>query len=86
MDGKLLIFIQKKPGKISAEMERKIAKVITHVKMEDEDYSDVLFWRSKSMDERLNEVVRLRKNYYMWLNGVFPEKMIKDVTIRPNDF
>jgi hypothetical protein len=67
-------------------MDREIAKVVRHVKMEDEDYLDVLFWRSKSMAERLQEVTRLRKNYYTWLNGSFPEKMTKVISIRPNDF
>ncbi|TWI99819.1 hypothetical protein JN11_02234 [Mucilaginibacter frigoritolerans] len=67
-------------------MERKIAKVVNHVKMDDEDALDVLFWRSKSMAERLQEVVRLRKNYFTWLNGAFPEKMTKVITTRINDF
>jgi hypothetical protein len=67
-------------------MDREIAKVVRHVKMEDEDYLDALFWRSKSMAERLQEVTRLRKNYYTWLNGSFPEKMTKVISIRPNDF
>jgi hypothetical protein len=66
-------------------MERKMIKVVNHVKMEDEDYLDVLFWRSKSVAERLGEVTRLRKNYYTWLNGSFPEKIIKVATTRPND-
>ncbi len=60
-------------------------KVVNHVKMEDEDYLDVLFWRSKSVAERLGEVTRLRKNYYTWLNGSFPEKITKVVTSRLND-
>jgi len=60
-------------------------KVVNHVKMEDEDYLDVLFWRSKSVAERLGEVTRLRKNYYTWLNGSFPEKITKVVTTRLND-
>jgi hypothetical protein len=63
-------------------MNRKIAKVVNHVKMEDEDALDVLFWQSKSVLERLEEVARLRKNYYTWLNGSFPEKMTKVVTTR----
>jgi len=67
-------------------MNREIAKVVTHVKMEDEDYLDVQFWRSKTMAERLQEVMRLRKNYYTWLNGSFPEKIVKEITTRPNDF
>ncbi|HEX3384789.1 MAG TPA: hypothetical protein VHS53_06365 [Mucilaginibacter sp.] len=66
-------------------MGRQIIKVVNHVKMNDEDYSDVLFWRSKSASERLQEVARLRKNYYTWLNGSFPEKMIRVITSRPND-
>lgn len=63
-------------------MERKIAKVVTHVKMEDEDNLDVIFWQSKSMLERLEEVARLRRNYYTWLNGTFPERMAKVVSKR----
>lgn len=64
-------------------MNRKIVKVINHVKMEDEDGLDVLFWQSRSVLERLEEVARLRKNYYTWLNGYFPKKMDKVVTTRP---
>ena len=64
-------------------MGRKIAKVINHVKMEDEDYLDVLFWRSKTAAERLQEVTRLRRIYYTWLNGSFPEKISKVITSRP---
>ena len=67
-------------------MNRKIAKVVNHVKMEDEDYLDVLFWQSKSVSERLQEVARLRKNYYTSLNGSFPEKITKVIISRPNDF
>lgn len=66
-------------------MERKMVRVINHVKMDDEDNLDVLFWREKSISERLGEVARLRKNYYTWLNGFFPEKMDKVVTTRTND-
>jgi hypothetical protein len=36
--------------------------------------------------ERLEEVTRLRKNYYTWLNGFFPEKIAKVVTMRPVTF
>lgn len=66
-------------------MERKIAKVVNHVKMEDEDYNDVLFWRSKTFTERLQEVIRLRRNYFTGLNGSFPEKITKVVTFRRID-
>jgi hypothetical protein len=66
-------------------MERQIAKVVNHVKMDEEDYLDVAFWQSKSMAERWGEVVRLRRNYYTWLNGSFPEKMDRVITIRQND-
>jgi len=66
-------------------MNRQIAKVVHQVKMDDEDHADVLFWQSRSPAERLQEVMRLRKNYYTWLNGSFPEKMIKVITTRKND-
>jgi len=66
-------------------MSRQIIKVANHVKMDDEDRTDVIFWQSKSVAERLEEVARLRKNYYTWLNGSFPEKMTKVITTRPNE-
>jgi hypothetical protein len=66
-------------------MDRKIVKVVNQVKMEDEDGLDAVFWRSKDVHERLQEVMRLRKNYYSWLNGFFPEKMTKVITTRQND-
>lgn len=59
--------------------QRKIAMVVNHVKMEDEDSLDVLFWLSRSVSERLAEVSRLRKNYFTWADGVFPEKIEKVV-------
>jgi len=57
--------------------ERKMAMVVNHVKMEDEDRLDVEFWLTKTPTERLFEVMRLRKIYYTWLNGSFPEHMEK---------
>ncbi len=59
--------------------DRKIAMVVNHVKMEDEDKADVLFWLSRSPAERLSEVVRLRQNYFNWTDGSFPEKIEKVV-------
>jgi hypothetical protein len=59
--------------------DRKIAMVAQQVKMEDEDELDLLFWQSKPVSERLAEVCRLRKNYFMWAEGVFPEKIEKVV-------
>ena len=55
---------------------------VNHVKMEDEDALDVLFWQSKTPAERLSEVCRLRHNYFTWANGVFPQKMEKVVVQR----
>jgi hypothetical protein len=55
--------------------ERKIALVANHVKMEDEDALDVLFWLQKTPSERLSEVARLRKNYFTSAGNRFPEKI-----------
>lgn len=57
--------------------ERKMAMVVNQVKMEDEDSLDVLFWLSKTASERLSEVSRLRRNYFTWADGLFPEKIEK---------
>lgn len=59
--------------------ERKMAMVVNHVKMEEEDNLDVLFWLSKTVSERLSEVSRLRRNYFTWADGLFPEKIEKVV-------
>lgn len=59
--------------------ERKIAMVVNQVKMEDEDELDVLFWLNKTVAERLSEVSRLRRNYFMWADGLFPDKIEKVV-------
>jgi hypothetical protein len=59
------------------EHSRKIAMVVNQVKMEDEDSLDVLFWLSRTVSERLSEVSRLRKNYFTWADGKFPEKIEK---------
>jgi hypothetical protein len=67
-------------------MSRTMVKAVNYIKMDDEDHFDILFWRSKTVAERLEEVTRLRKNYYTGLNGMFPSKMVKVVTIRKNDF
>ena len=62
--------------------DRKVVMVVNHVKMEDEDHLDVLYWQSKSASEKMAEVARLRRNYYTWLNGSFPNKIEKVITIR----
>ena len=61
------------------KVSRKIAMVVNHVKMEDEDMLDVAFWLAQTPSARLAEVLRLRKNYFTWANGSFPEKMDKVV-------
>jgi len=45
--------------------------------MEDIDKSDVLFWNSKSVSERLSEVVRLRKNHFLSKKIQYQTKMVK---------
>ena len=61
---------------------RKMAMVVNQIKMEDEDMLDVAYWLSKTPAERLAEVYRLRKNYFIWANGSFPEKIEKVVNRR----
>ena len=56
---------------------RKMVKVFHQVNMHDEDKLDVLFWLKKTSAERIGEVTRLRRNYFIWLNGSFPEKISK---------
>ncbi|MDN3581058.1 hypothetical protein [Mucilaginibacter flavus] len=45
--------------------------------MEEEDRLDVEFWLNKTPSERLAEVVRLRRIYFMGRDGYFPDKIEK---------
>lgn len=56
---------------------RKMAMVVNHVHVDDEDIKDVAFWLTKTPAERLAEVCRLRQDYFAWADGVFPAKMEK---------
>jgi hypothetical protein len=56
--------------------------VVNHVKMEEEDGLDALFWLSKTDSERLSEVVRLRKNYFAQADRPFPARIEKVVNQR----
>lgn len=51
--------------------------VSSQIKMEDEDRLDFSFWLKKSITKRMAEVTRLRKKYYAWLHGSYPNKMEK---------
>jgi hypothetical protein len=64
------------------KLNRKIAMVVNHVKMEDEDTLDVAFWLAQTPAARLAEVFRLRKNYFTWTNGSYPKKIEKVVSQR----
>ncbi|UKT64850.1 hypothetical protein [Pedobacter mucosus] len=61
---------------------RKIAMVANRVNLNDEDELDVLFWLNQPVLERLKTVVSLRKHYFTWLNGSFPDKISKVVSKR----
>jgi len=61
---------------------RKMALVVNHVKMEDEDALDVSFWLQKTPSERISEVTRLRKNYFTSAGNRFPEKIEKVIQYR----
>lgn len=61
---------------------RKMAVVVNRVRMQDEDELDVLFWLNQPASERLKTVVSLRRGYFTWLNGSFPEEITKVVNRR----
>lgn len=56
--------------------------VINQIHPEDEDRLDVEYWMRKSPCEGLAEVYRLRRNYYMSLNGSYPDKIERVITQR----
>ena len=61
---------------------RKMAMVVNRVKMEEEDELDVVFWLNQSVSERIKAVTTLRRHYFTWLNGSFPNQITKVVTRR----
>ena len=62
---------------------RKIALVVNHVKMDDEDINDVSYWLSCSASERIAEVSRLRIAYFSSSEKTFPSHIEKVVQRRP---
>lgn len=62
--------------------QRKMIKVVNHVKMDDEDGLDVVYWLQKTPAERIAKVTRLRINYFTWLNGAYPSRIEKVVNKR----
>lgn len=54
-------------------------KVINIIRQEDQDEQYISFWLTKTISERLQEVTRLRYNYFKWLNNSFPDKIEKVV-------
>ncbi|WP_423148885.1 hypothetical protein [Rubrolithibacter danxiaensis] len=65
------------------ENKKKIAIVVSQVKMEEEDDLDLLFWLNKNASERLQEVYRLRKMYFTSHKCSFPAKIEKVANKRP---
>lgn len=59
---------------------RKMSLIIHQINPEDEDRLGVEYWMSKTPSDRLAEVYRLRRNYFIWLNGSYPEKMERVIT------
>lgn len=57
-------------------------KVINVVKQDEQDEQYIAFWLSRPIAERLQEVQRLRFQYFRWLNKSFPDKIEKVVSNR----
>jgi hypothetical protein len=60
---------------------RKIKIVANLVNRDDEDLNDIIFWLSKTESERLQEVYRLRQNFFQSPDKPFPKKISKKVKI-----
>lgn len=59
--------------------------VANQVRMDEEDVRDIQFWLGRPASERIAEVTRLRRIYYSWLLGSYPQHMEKTVIQRKND-
>jgi len=64
---------------------RKMAMVANQVKIDEEDLRDILFWLDRPASERIAEVTRLRRAYYSWLLGSYPEHIEKAINHRNLD-
>ena len=64
--------------------KRKMAMVANQVKVDEEDLIDIRYWLTRPIHERIAEVTRLRKAYYTWLHGSYPERMEKTISQRKN--
>jgi hypothetical protein len=62
--------------------ERKIIAVVKKSSIEEaaEDY--LFFWMNKSVKERFEELLRLKKNYWSWKLGHYPDHIEKVVLKR----
>jgi hypothetical protein len=60
---------------------RKMEIVANLVNREDEDLMDIIFWLNKTESERLQEVYRLRQNFFQSPGKPFPKKISKTVKI-----
>ncbi|WP_155907214.1 hypothetical protein [Lunatimonas lonarensis] len=64
---------------------RKMAMVANQVKIDEEDLQDILFWLDRPASERIAEVTRLRRAYYSWLLGSYPEHIERAINQRNLD-
>ncbi len=62
--------------------ERKMSMVVNKIKIGEEDSLDVEFWLNKPVKDRIAEVTRLRRAYFTWLLGKFPDKIERIVSRR----
>ena len=62
-----------------------MAMVVSQVRLDEEDLQDIRFWLERPAAERIGEVTRLRKAYYSWKLGSYPEHMEKVVNHRKHD-
>ncbi len=62
-----------------------MAMVASQVKIDEEDLRDIQFWLGRQASERIAEVTRLRRAYYSWLLGTYPQHMEKIVSQRNDD-
>ena len=65
-------------NKLSRTQDSMKIKVTTH---EEKDAERRVYWRSRTPEERLSEVERLRQEAFKFLPGGYPAKMQRVVTI-----
>jgi hypothetical protein len=65
---------------MSKNKNNQIKKVVSRVTFRQAEERDIEYWQNVSAEDKLSEVERLRKSYWSWKLGSYPQSMTKVVS------